>query len=82
MVEVTSVTLGGIITVIVLQLLDLGQTYFKNLKRSECMGIKMEMKDEGGENHHNQHLGNIQITETHNHYESKDNSEDSSDYND
>lgn len=80
MVEVTSLTLGGIITVIVLQLLDLGQTYFKNLKRSECCGIiNMEMKDDTG-----QHYGDGNIVAQNVHIESRENSgsdSDSSEYN-
>lgn len=40
-------TVGGIAIVIVLQLFQLGETFFSKLKSSECCGNTIEMQDNG-----------------------------------
>jgi hypothetical protein len=66
----TTLTSIGIVTIIVLQLVELGGIFFNNLKKSECCHAKIEMKDSSdGKGHHNKTI----IKEVHNHY-SNDNS--------
>ena len=68
MVEITTLTGVGVILMIVLQIFDLGQAYIKNLKKSECCGAVVEMKDSGEKGIHQ----NTTINEVHNHYESNE----------
>lgn len=44
---VDALTLGGIGVVIVLQLFQLGETFFSKLSKSECCGNTLEMQNNG-----------------------------------
>lgn len=62
--EPATFTTGALITMIVLQLIQLGNSFFGNLKQSECCGNEIVMKDD------DKKVKTTTITEIHNHYES------------
>lgn len=59
--EPTTFTTGALITMIILQIIQLGNSFFGNLKQSECCGNEIIMKDD------KEKIIETNITEIHNH---------------